>query len=448
LVRDFLQRSKGYAYIDFQTSEQVEEAVRKLNGFLVNKRPMRVARSLPTRPLFEERTVFVRNVSATATEQDVKDTFAPLGEVVGVRIPMDATTKVHKGYAYVEFTSADAVKAALAKEGIELAGSVLEVCRSIPMKDHRHQTAAPRKDMPQRANQREWLESKMSREDPVRQSAKFPTTVHVKNLAFKVDEAALRVHFASCGEVSQVLLVRNAQGKSRGFGFVEFAEADGAQAALLLTDSELGGREVVVSRSQRAITQKKSSTPAAGGAGEGQSVPVRAAALEGAAPRKRTAGEGPEPGVAVTGPAKRLRLDAEAAAPRPAAEEPPQGPAAAKAKAAAVHRPFRTTKLAEQEPQGQDQARAAGGAAGDDAAPKPMTNADFRAMVLGSGQMQGGQEASSGATGNGAPKPMTNADFRALVLGAAQKLGGKEPKAQGQAEVPPKPMTNADVVPS
>ena len=58
---------------------------------------------------------------------------------------------------------------------------------------------------------------------------------------------------------------RPKDGRSRGFGFVEFHNAEGtvismsflgagAQSALLLADSELCGREIVVSKSSRAIT--------------------------------------------------------------------------------------------------------------------------------------------------------------------------------------------------
>ncbi|CAK9107812.1 unnamed protein product [Durusdinium trenchii] len=55
LVRDFLKRSKGYAYVDFQTPEQVTEAAEKFNGHLINNRAMKVARSLPTKQLYQER---------------------------------------------------------------------------------------------------------------------------------------------------------------------------------------------------------------------------------------------------------------------------------------------------------------------------------------------------------------------------------------------------------
>jgi len=254
LVRDFLKRSKGYAYVDFDSPEHVAEAVEKFSGHLVNNRVMKVAKSLPTKQLYEEKVLFVRNIGESAKEDDVKEAFK-MHEVVSVRMPRGQ--EGHKGYAYVEFTNDEAVKVCLTLEGLEIGGQQVTLSRSIPMKDHRHTTAATRKDLPQRVNQRLIVQGKLDREDPVRQSAKCPTTVYVKNLAFNVDETALEQHFQSCGEVAQVLIVKTNDGRSRGFGFVEFQNFEGAQSALLLSDSILGGREIVVSKSSRAITQKK-----------------------------------------------------------------------------------------------------------------------------------------------------------------------------------------------
>merc|ERR1711860_405899 len=123
-------------------------------------------------------------------------------------------------------------------------GQKLQIARSIPMKDHRHQTAATRKDLPQRANQRLILEGKLDREDPLRLSNQHADTIYVKNLAFGVTEDILREHFAQCGAVQQVLVCRNAAGRSRGFGFVEFAKVADAQGALMLNESELQGRTI------------------------------------------------------------------------------------------------------------------------------------------------------------------------------------------------------------
>ncbi|CAE8625882.1 unnamed protein product, partial [Polarella glacialis] len=196
---------------------------------------------------------------ASATESDVKEAFASKGEVLSVRMPAaddSAKTTGHKGYAYVEFTAAESVEAALSSEELQIGGQVVQISRSIPMKDHRHQTAANRKDIAARSNQKAILTGKEEREDLVKQAAKCPTTVYVKNLAFTVTDEILKKHFETCGKVEQVLICRNCDGNSRGFGFVEFAEANEAQSALLLSDSELCEREIVVSKSSRAITVK------------------------------------------------------------------------------------------------------------------------------------------------------------------------------------------------
>merc|ERR1711920_1058046 len=111
--------------------------------------------------------------------------------------------------------------------------------------------------LPQRVNQKQILDGRRAREDPVAQAASCPSTLHVRNLAIKATEGDVRKHFEQCGEVTNVLVVRFGSGRSRGFGFVEFAKPSEAQAALLLSDSILLGREIAVSKSTRAITEKK-----------------------------------------------------------------------------------------------------------------------------------------------------------------------------------------------
>jgi len=365
LVRDFLQRSKGYAYVDFEQTEQVAAAVEKFNGQVVNNRAMSVARSLPTKPLFESRTIFIKHMCAGTTEADIRGAFSEKGEIVGVRIPMDDTGLHHKGYAFVEFAVAESVEAALALDGMRLGGQAIQVARSIPMKDHRHQTAAPRKDLPQRWNQKQILADQSERSDPVKQAAMCPTTIYVKNLAFKVDESELRNHFSQCGEVSQVLLARNERGRSRGFGFVEFAREDHAQAALTLTGSLICGREVWVSRSQRVITQKKSRQGAE--SKEGNEASQQAKACEPAA-------TGMAKSKPMSDASKRDQM--QDAAPR--------------------QRPFRSHVDSQRE--------------------HPSTVSDDPTKAAAKNISCEGEDANSGAEADMPAQPLSNADFRAMLL--------------------------------
>lgn len=70
----------------------------------------------------------------------------------------------------------------------------------------------------------------------------------VGNLPWSVDDAQLQEMFTQFGEiVSARVMSDKFTGRSRGFGFVEFAnEADAQKAVEALDGSDLGGRQIVV----------------------------------------------------------------------------------------------------------------------------------------------------------------------------------------------------------
>ena len=76
--------------------------------------------------------------------------------------------------------------------------------------------------------------------------------IYVGNLAFDVDDAALRAAFEAHGEVAsaQVIMDRDT-GRSRGFGFVEMPSAEQAKAAMeALNGSDLMGRALNVNEAR------------------------------------------------------------------------------------------------------------------------------------------------------------------------------------------------------
>ncbi|MGH7948467.1 MAG: RNA recognition motif domain-containing protein [Candidatus Binataceae bacterium] len=70
----------------------------------------------------------------------------------------------------------------------------------------------------------------------------------VGNLSFQVSDEMLREAFSRVGEVARAEVVRDKfDGRSRGFGFVEMASADDADAALrVLNGTEINGRPIRV----------------------------------------------------------------------------------------------------------------------------------------------------------------------------------------------------------
>ena len=78
------------------------------------------------------------------------------------------------------------------------------------------------------------------------------TNLFVGGIAFATTEDTLREAFEQAGEVSSARIIMDREtGRSRGFGFVEMATPEAAQAAIEMWDGkELDGREVAVSEAR------------------------------------------------------------------------------------------------------------------------------------------------------------------------------------------------------
>ena len=70
----------------------------------------------------------------------------------------------------------------------------------------------------------------------------------VGGLAWATRDESLRDHFAQCGEVTDAKVIMEREtGRSRGFGFVTFADAESAaKAREELNNSDLDGRSIRV----------------------------------------------------------------------------------------------------------------------------------------------------------------------------------------------------------
>jgi RNA recognition motif-containing protein len=90
----------------------------------------------------------------------------------------------------------------------------------------------------------------------------MPNKLFVGGLAWATDSDGLKAAFAEYGEVEEAKVITDRDtGRSRGFGFVTFADDDAAKNALALNGTELDGRTIRVD----FATEKRSG----GGGGRG-----------------------------------------------------------------------------------------------------------------------------------------------------------------------------------
>jgi len=78
------------------------------------------------------------------------------------------------------------------------------------------------------------------------------TRLYVGNLSFNTSSEDLREYFSQAGEVESATVVEDRDtGRSRGFGFVEMATDEGAQAAIAqFNGKDFGGRNLTVNEAR------------------------------------------------------------------------------------------------------------------------------------------------------------------------------------------------------
>ncbi|QPG75899.1 hypothetical protein FOA43_003285 [Brettanomyces nanus] len=145
-------RSKGFGYVDFDDKEHAEKAIQDLQGSEIDGRAVNLdmATSRPRNGSSNDRandrakrygdapsepsdTLFVGNLSFEATYDDVRGAFEAVGSVVGIRIPTHPGTEDPRGFAYVQFGSAEEAKGAMEKlNGENINGRAIRLDYSTP----------------------------------------------------------------------------------------------------------------------------------------------------------------------------------------------------------------------------------------------------------------------------------------------------------------------------
>jgi nucleolin len=132
-------RSKGVAFVRFSNNESLQKAIAK-NGVEFGGRTLVIEAAAPReeRPQGEPReqrrfegdnsnsSVFVGNLSYTTNEESLRKVFAGVGEVSAVRIAKDYEGRP-RGFAHVDFASADDAREAVKKSGVEVDGRTIRV---------------------------------------------------------------------------------------------------------------------------------------------------------------------------------------------------------------------------------------------------------------------------------------------------------------------------------
>ena len=201
------RRSLGYAYVNYNNANDGERALEELNYTLIKGKPCRIMWSQrdPALRKTGQGNVFIKNLDTAIDNKALHDTFAAFGNILSCKVAQDENG-ASKGYGFVHYETAQAATDAIKHvNGMLLNEKKVFVGHHIPKKD------------------------RMSKFEEMK--ANF-TNVYIKNIDQEVTDEEFRKMFEKFGEITSATLSRDQEGKSRGFGFVNFSTHDSAQAAV------------------------------------------------------------------------------------------------------------------------------------------------------------------------------------------------------------------------
>ena len=150
-------------------------------------------------------TIFVANFPPTADEAYIKNSFNKYGEIMEVRFP-SLKYNTHRRFCYVQFQSNAQAQAATALDGHDVGNGLKLVARlSNPA-------------------------IKQGRSGALEEGREL----YVRNIHWSASEEDVEQLFSKYGSIEAVRIPRNAEGKSKGFGFVVFSSQVSESSTLSL----------------------------------------------------------------------------------------------------------------------------------------------------------------------------------------------------------------------
>ncbi|KAL3351612.1 hypothetical protein AABB24_019940 [Solanum stoloniferum] len=219
------RRSLGYGYVNYSNPSDAARAMELLNFTPVNGKSIRVMYSHrdPILRKSGSANIFIKNLDKSIDNKALHDTFSSFGNILSCKIATDSNGQ-SKGYGFVQYDNEESAQGAIDKLNGMLMNDKQVYVGHFLRKQERESTTG---------------------------MIKF-NNVYVKNLADSATDDELKNVFGEFGSISSAVVMRDADGKSKGFGFVNFEDADDAAKAVeALNGKKFDEKEWYVGKAQK-----------------------------------------------------------------------------------------------------------------------------------------------------------------------------------------------------
>ncbi|KAI9809685.1 MAG: Protein phosphatase PP2A regulatory subunit B [Sarcosagium campestre] len=291
VAQDEFGNAKGYGFVHYETAEAATNAIKHVNGMLLNEKKVFVGHHIPKKDRqskFDEMkanftNIYVKNVEADTTDEDFQALFEKFGDITSASLARDQETGKNRGFGFVNYINHEHAATAVEKlNDSDFKGQKLYVGRA------------------QKKHEREEELKKQYEAARAEKASKYQgVNLYVKNLDDDVDDEKLREVFTPYGTITSAKVMRDSLperasspasdkdkdkedakpadkekeegsekkentkpekkqlGKSKGFGFVCFSNPDEATKAVTeMNQRMVNGKPLYVALAQKKDVRK------------------------------------------------------------------------------------------------------------------------------------------------------------------------------------------------
>eukprot|EP00794_Sanderia_malayensis_P004793 gene4793-5420_t len=249
--QDEFGESRGFGFVDFETREAAEEAIETVNGMILNDKTVHVSRFISKNEHVDAlrdqpkkfKNIVVKNIDESIDEIQLREMFKTFGPITNVSVIGDREKskgcdgEKSRGCGFIEFQDHEAAKMAVNQMNEKEVGNYkITVCRA--------QIKGEFDGQPK---------TKFESQKQERINRCQGVNLYIKNLEDSIDDEKLRAEFTQFGTITSAKVMRNANGFSKGFGFVCFSSPEEATKAV----SNMNGRIIISKPWYVALAQKR-----------------------------------------------------------------------------------------------------------------------------------------------------------------------------------------------
>jgi len=231
--------SRGYGFVHYTLPESAEKAIAKVNGMVIAEKKVTVAEFVPK----EQRqagtrrftNIYIQSIPKAWNEAKLREVFEDVGAINSVHLPMEEDG-TNKGFGFANFPDPEhAAKAVEKFNNMEIDGTTMFVTRAM-----------------KKAEREKFLKEKWEKAKAERQKKFAGVNLYVKYLDDSIDDERLKQEFSKFGAITSAKVMRDANNRSRGFGFVCFEKSEQSTIAMAEMNNKIvAGKPLYVALAQR-----------------------------------------------------------------------------------------------------------------------------------------------------------------------------------------------------